>query len=157
VEKFNSLIDSSDPDLSGLQKSGGKLLVWHGAADNVIFPQDSIQYHKEVEQQMGASGRTLDNFFRLFMAPGVDHCAGGSIDGAGPTDPLTSLVDWVENRKAPTELAAATLPTAKSHFTRKLCPYPLVARYDGHGNASAAESFYCAKGFGNSSCSKTDH
>ncbi len=155
VKQFEAFIDSSDPDLSGLQKSGGKLLVWHGAADNVIFPQDSIQYRKEVEQEMGTSARRIDDFFRLFMAPGVDHCAGGSIDGAGPADPLASLIDWVEKKKAPSELAAATLPTAKSQFTRKLCPYPLVARYDGQGDPSAATSFHCAKGFGNSSCSKS--
>lgn len=156
-EKFNSVIDSSDPDLSGLQKAGGKLLVWHGAADNVIFPQDSVQYRKEVEAKLGASGRRIDDFFRLFMAPGVDHCAGGSIAGAGPTDPLTSLIDWVEKKKTPGELAAATLPKAKSQFTRKLCPYPSVARYDGHGNTSVAESFQCAKDFGRPSCSRATH
>ena len=157
VDKFNSLIDSSDPDLSGFQKSGGKLLVWHGAADNVIFPQDSVQYRREVEAKLGASARRIDDFFRLFMAPGVDHCAGGSIDGAGPTNPLASLIDWVERRKAPVELAAATLPMAKSQFTRKLCPYPLVAKYDGHGNSSIAESFQCAKSFGKPSCSLAAH
>ncbi|KAG7284400.1 hypothetical protein NEMBOFW57_010773 [Staphylotrichum longicolle] len=154
VEKFNAVIDSSDADLSGLQKSGGKLLVWHGEADNVIFPKDTIQYRKEVENKMGAAGRRIDDFFRLFIAPGVDHCAGGSIDGAGPTDPLGALIDWVEKKKAPQELAAATLPTAKSHFSRKLCPYPQVAKFDGHGDPSLASSFHCAKGFGNS-CSKS--
>jgi pimeloyl-ACP methyl ester carboxylesterase len=152
VQKFAGIIDSSDPDLSGFRKAGGKLLVWHGEADQLIFPQDSIQYRKEVQDKL-AIGRRIDDFFRLFIAPGVDHCALGSIDGASPTDPLASLVDWVEKRKAPEELAAATLPAAKTHFTRKLCPYPLVGRYDGHGDASVAASYQCAKGFGNS-CSK---
>ncbi|KAH6847107.1 tannase and feruloyl esterase-domain-containing protein [Chaetomium sp. MPI-CAGE-AT-0009] len=126
VDKFASVIDSSDPDLSGLRNAGGKLLVWHGGADNIIFPQDSIRYHGEVQKAMGV-GRRIDDFFRLFIAPGVDHCAQGSIDGAGPTDALGALMDWVEKGKAPGQLAAATLPTAKRSFTRKLCPYPLVA------------------------------
>ncbi|KAJ4288283.1 hypothetical protein N0V88_007475 [Collariella sp. IMI 366227] len=152
VEKFNSVIDSSDGDLSGFQKAGGKLLVWHGEADNLIFPQDSVVYRKKVQKTMGTAGRRVDDFFRLFIAPGVDHCAGGSIDGAGPTDPLGSLINWVENRKAPDELAAATSPTAKTTFTRKLCPYPLVAKYDGQGDPNVAASYHCAKGFGGSSC-----
>lgn len=33
VDKFASVIDSSDPDLSGFRNAGGKLLVWHGGAD----------------------------------------------------------------------------------------------------------------------------
>ncbi|KAL2136236.1 hypothetical protein VTI74DRAFT_4866 [Chaetomium olivicolor] len=146
VQSFESVMDSSDTDLSGFHRAGGKLLVWHGEADNLIFPQDSIVYRKEVENKMGVAGRRIDDFFRLFIAPGVDHCAGGSIDGAGPSDPLGSLIDWVENRKAPDELAAATLPTAKAQFTRKLCPYPLVATYDGHGDPNVAASYRCVKG-----------
>jgi pimeloyl-ACP methyl ester carboxylesterase len=142
VTKFNSIIDSSDPDLSGFRKAGGKLLVWHGEADHIIFPQDSIRYIQEVRK---STGHNVKDFFRLFIAPGVDHCALGSIDGAGPTDALGSIIDWVEKKKAPKELAAATLPTAKTHFTRKLCAYPLVAKYDGHGDLSVAASYHCAK------------
>ena len=150
VDKFASLIDSSNPDLSGFRKAGGKLLVWHGGADNIIFPQDSIQYRSDVQKAMAVSRRQLDDFMRLFIAPGVDHCAQGSIDGAGPTDALGSLMDWVEKGRAPGKLAAATLPEAKTQFTRKLCPYPLVARYDGRGDPSVAESYRCAEGFGQS-------
>jgi pimeloyl-ACP methyl ester carboxylesterase len=150
VARFDSLIDSSHPDLSGFRNAGGKLLVWHGGADNIIFPQDSIRYRSEVQKTMAVSRRQLDDFMRLFIAPGVDHCAQGLIDGAGPTDALGSLMDWVEKGRAPGKLAAATLPKAKTHFTRKLCPYPLAARYDGRGDPSVAESYCCADGFGQS-------
>jgi len=144
VEKFEEIIDSSNPDLSAFKRSGGKLMVWHGESDNIIFPQDSVQYRKEVQERLGA-GSDVDSFFRLFMAPGVDHCGLGSIDGAGPTNPLGSLIDWVEKGKAPRELAAATLPTAKSQFTRKICSYPLVAKFDGRGDPAAASSYRCTK------------
>ncbi|KAK3899381.1 tannase and feruloyl esterase [Staphylotrichum tortipilum] len=150
VEKLAAAIDSSDPDLSGLQRAGGKLLIWHGEADNIIFPQASIQYREEVQKKLGLTARRVDDFFRLFIAPGVDHCGQGTIDGAAPTDPLAALISWVEKKKAPQELAAATLPTAKTQFTRKLCPFPLVAKYDGHGDPTKAESFQCAKGCGRS-------
>ncbi|KAH6629962.1 Tannase/feruloyl esterase [Chaetomium sp. MPI-SDFR-AT-0129] len=142
VAKFESVIDSSEPDLSRFHRAGGKLLVWHGEADHIIFPQDSIRYHQEVQKAAG-SKKSVDEFFRLFVAPGVDHCALGSIDGAGPTDALAAVIDWVEKDKAPRELPAATLPTAKNQFTRKLCAYPLVARYDGKGDPAKAESYNC--------------
>jgi len=146
VDKFAAAIDSSNPDLSGFQKAGGKLLVWHGEADNIIFPQDSVQYRDEVQKKLGLTSRRVDEFFRLFIAPGVDHCGQGTIDGAAPTDPLGAVINWVEKRKAPQELAAATLPTAKTQFTRELCPYPSVAKYDGRGDPTKAESFRCTKG-----------
>ncbi len=146
VAKLAAAIDSSDPNLSGFQQAGGKLLMWHGEADNIIFPQDSIQYRDEVQKTLGLTSRRVDDFFRLFIAPGVDHCGQGTIDGAAPTDPLGALINWVEKKKAPQELAGATLSTAKTQFTRKLCPYPLVAKYDGHGDPTNAESFQCAKG-----------
>ena len=144
VQEFASVIDSSNPNLSGVQKSGGKLLVWHGGADNVIFPQATVQYYEEAGRRLGGGGR-LDDFFRLFIAPGVDHCAAGSIDGAGPTNALGSLIDWVEKGKVPQYLAAATGPKAKKQFTRKLCPYPSVAKYDGHGDPNDSMSYQCGK------------
>lgn len=144
VAKFDAVIDSSNPDLSRFQHAGGKLLLWHGEADHLIFPQDSIRYHHEVQKVAGTK-KSVDDFFRLFIAPGVDHCALGSIDGAGPTDALGAVIDWVEKDKAPRELPAATLPTAKTHFTRKLCAYPLVAKYDGKGDPTKAVSYNCVE------------
>jgi hypothetical protein len=148
VERWEGVIDSSDPDLSGFKKAGGKLLVWHGEADNVIFPQGTVKYYEEVAKRSGVRyGHRLDDFFRLFLAPGVDHCAAGSIDGAGPTNALGQLIDWVEKGKPPQYLDAATLPTAKTLFTRKLCPYPEVAKYNGRGNVSDASSYRCIRGW----------
>ncbi|KAK1749644.1 tannase and feruloyl esterase [Echria macrotheca] len=144
VAKFSDIIDSSSPDLAGFRRAGGKLLIWHGEADNLIFTQDSIRYRDDVQKHLG-NGYDIDQFFRLFLAPGVDHCGLGSIDGAVPTNSLESLVNWVENGKAPQEIAAASLPTAASHFTRKLCQYPLVAKYDGKGDQTIAASYRCVR------------
>ena len=73
----------------------------------------------------------VDDFYRLFLAPGVDHGAGGN--GAAPVNPLGALVDWVELGKAPAVLADAT---------RDLCPLPKVSRCVG-GNPKVASSFRC--------------
>jgi feruloyl esterase len=47
----------------------------------------------------------------------------------------------VEQGIAPDALPAAS---AKREFTRPLCSYPQVARYDGSGSTSEAANFVCA-------------
>ena len=100
VEMFGNVIGTDNPDLSGFKKAGGKLIIYHGLADQLIFPQGSIDYYKRVQQSIG--GRDTADFARLFLAPGMAHCAGGP--GAQPDNPLNQLVDWVENGKAPSSL-----------------------------------------------------
>lgn len=142
TRKFGSVIDSANPDLSKLQMSGTKLLVWQGLADQVIFPQDTIQYRQEVQKRLGGA-KTTDESFRLFLAPGADHCGLGDTPGAIPTDPLSELVKWVENDTPPEFLRAETPAKAPNHFTRKVCRYPLAARYKGYGDPAVAESYRC--------------
>lgn len=141
--KFDKLIGSANPDLSAFKTSGGKLLVWHGLADQLIYPQDSVKYLKEVEQKLGGEDAT-SKFFRLFLAPGVDHCAYGVPAGAAPVDPFAALVSWVEDGIAPEALQAETKSGAPAHFTRKICRYPLQAKYRGCGDTNVAESYSCA-------------
>jgi hypothetical protein len=135
--EYHEVIGTDSPDLSRFRDSGGKLIVWHGLADQLIFPQGTINYYDRVAQKMGGLNRT-EQFARLFLAPGVGHCGGGT--GAAPTDPLSALVTWVEHRHAPESLAGGN-----ATFTRPLCLFPEVARYQGHGNTNDAASFRCGK------------
>jgi pimeloyl-ACP methyl ester carboxylesterase len=137
---YSQLMDTANPDLSKLQASKAKLLMWHGLSDQLIFPQDSIRYYQSVDQ---ITRGTLDGFFRLFLAPGVDHCGQGTTPGAVPTDPFGQLLAWVENGTVPEYLHAATISGDPKTFTRKVCKYPLTARYNGHGNQSDESSFDC--------------
>ena len=139
VAKFSVIMDSANPDLSAFQRAGGKLISWQGEADQLIFPQDTVEYYKTVQSKNGRS-TSIDDFFRLFLAPGVDHCNGGTTVGAGPTDPFGALRAWVEKGTAPDELVAAS---AAGGFTRKLCRWPLAAKYNGHGDTKVAASFTC--------------
>ncbi|MFI5564233.1 tannase/feruloyl esterase family alpha/beta hydrolase [Amycolatopsis japonica] len=135
VREYDDVIGTSDPDLSDFRRAGGKLITFVGTDDQLIPPGGTLRYRHEVEREMGGSKRVND-FYRLFLAPGVAHCGGGA--GATPTNALGALVDWVEHGKAP-----ATLSAANGGKTRDLCPYPQVSRYRGHGDPAVASSYRC--------------
>ncbi len=136
-KEYGQLIDTSNPNLTAFRKAGGKLVTWHGEADQLIFPEGSTTYYNRVDP--ATPGRT-DDFYRLFLAPGVDHCGGGT--GPAPTDPLAAVVAWVEQGKAP-----AVLPAASQTATRNLCPYPQVSHYNGTGDPDQASSYRCARSY----------
>lgn len=144
VSEFSSTIATNNPDLSRFEKDGGKILIWHGLADQLIFPQGTINYYQRVQQAMGGADQT-DTFARLFLAPGAQHCA--SAAGPAPANPLAAVVNWVEHGKAPASiLGTVNDPTTNAvTLSRPLCAYPLTARYTGHGSTDDAKNFVCAR------------
>jgi hypothetical protein len=145
VEMYGTVMGTDDPDLSGFKAAGGKLIVWHGQADQLIFPQGSVDYYTRVQRSMGRSERKTTDFARLFLAPGVTHCGGGT--GPQPADPLGQLVDWVEHSTAPGALNGVVPDpsTGAVTATRPICMYPNVAAYKGRGPTTDASSFTCRR------------
>jgi Tannase and feruloyl esterase len=133
VGDYSSVIGTDNPDLTSFRDRGGRLLSWHGLADQLIFPNGSIDYRRRVDAALG-SKVSVNNFYRLSLAPGVEHCSGGI--GPVPVDPLSALVTWVEEGKAPDVLSARS---GDGSVTRNLCPWPLTQRYNG-GDVKKAES-----------------
>lgn len=139
--EYNDIIGTDDPDLRAFDAAGGKMITWHGLSDQLITAQGTVDYRKRVERAMGGA-RHVDSFFRVFLAPGVDHCAGGN--GPVPTDPMKALVNWVERGDAPETLAASTTSDG-SVVTRDLCRYPLHSRFTGHGSTTSADNYTCRR------------
>ncbi|KAH7388951.1 Tannase/feruloyl esterase [Cadophora sp. MPI-SDFR-AT-0126] len=140
-QQFTSMIGTDDPDLSGFGAAGGKMISWHGLADQLIFPNGTANYYDRVAQ----SDPGVSQYFRYFEAPGVGHCGGGI--GPAPTTALDSLVDWVEKGQAPVTLDAASFPINGISRKQRLCPYPLVSAYVS-GDPLNADSYHCATSFG---------
>jgi feruloyl esterase len=142
VEMYGAVIGTDNPDLHRFKAAGGKLLMWHGQADQLIFPQGSINYYKRLQREMGGKDDTAA-FARLFLAPGVTHCGFGP--GPQPETALGQLVQWVENRKPPDSLNGVVRDpsTGAVTATRPICMYPNVASYTGSGPTTEASSFTC--------------
>lgn len=138
--------NAANPDLRAFVARGGKLISYQGWSDQSVPPIGVIDYLNEVERFM-RDEQPVSDFFRLFMLPGVAHCAGG--EGPDRVDALTALETWVETGTAPDQLiayklkkdpgtfAAAHLPPANNdiEMSRPVYPYPEVARFkDGDSN-----------------------
>jgi hypothetical protein len=132
--QFDDVIGTDDPDLSAFAKDGGKLIGWHGQSDDLVDTQSVVRYRQQVEKNT----KRTDDFYRLFLLPGVAHCGAGT--APTPTDDLGALVTWVEKGQAPATLAAAN---PGGTVIRDICRYPMVARYTGHGSPDDAASFRC--------------
>jgi feruloyl esterase len=137
---YNGIMDAVDPDLKAFFGHGGKLIQYHGWSDPALAPESSINYYKSVLSAMGGAGKVSDSY-RLFMVPGMAHCAGG--EGTSTFDMLGSLEQWVEQRKAPAQIPASRVINGAVDRTRPLCPYPQVATYKGTGSTDEAANFAC--------------
>ena len=133
-------INAMDPNLKPFLARGGKLIQYHGWADQQIPSGSSVGYYESVLDTMGGA-RQVHEGYRLFMVPGMGHCGGG--DGTASFDMLAALEQWVEKGKAPDQITAAHVTNGASDRTRPLCPYPQVATYRGSGSTDDAANFVC--------------
>jgi Tannase and feruloyl esterase len=149
IRELGPSVNSLDPDLDKLRESGHKLLIYQGWEDPLVVPEASVDYWNAVADRAQKESRrahnsagTIDDYYRLFMVPGMYHCGGGP--GADSFDPLSAMVEWVEDGKAPDQIIA-TKYDKLGHpiFQRPLCPYPQTAQYRGSGDMNKAASFTC--------------
>jgi hypothetical protein len=153
--------DATRGSLRAFVARGGKLIIFHGLADSLVPPAQSVAFYN---RQAGALGgiKKLQENARLFMAPGVMHCGGGpgpdvfnSALGGLPSPPVkdpsddlfSALIAWTDGRRAPDRVVATKFVNGKPgaiDLQRPLCSYPLIARYNGSGAKGSAENFTCS-------------
>jgi feruloyl esterase len=140
-------IHAVNPDLAKFKARGGKLLMFHGwsdgGSDGSISPLNTVSYYESVLNYMGPN---QDDWLRLFLVPGMDHCGGGT--GPNQFNKIAVLERWREQNEPPKSITAARVNEGDViDMTRPLCPYPQQAVYNGSGSTNDAANFACkAKG-----------
>jgi hypothetical protein len=122
-------------------------MMYHGWNDAALPADNTQAYFKSVRRE---SGRAAADRTRLFMVPGMGHCAGG--DGPDTFDALGALDRWAELDAAPEQLTVAKYENSqlvawgkqmKPLSTRVICAWPKSPHYKGSGPATDASSFVC--------------
>ena len=136
----NDTLNALNPDLQPFFALGGKLIQYHGWSDPQISPANATQYYQRVADALGGRNK-IDASYRLFMAPGMGHCAGGN--GPNSFDMVSALEAWVERGEAPDSILAVHRTDGEVDQSRPLCPFPEEATYIGTGSTDEAENFVC--------------
>jgi len=155
LQPYFGNINTDNPNLSAAVKQGVKVISYHGQADILIPTAGSINYITRVSDALGGFSQ-VNTFNRLFLVPGMGHCAGvGTAQGiSGVSPPATAnsvplpatgqlfaaLVNWVENGTAPDQIDVSS---ADKSVTGRLCPYPKKPTYSGSGSVTSATNYTC--------------
>jgi len=129
-------IDSTSADLRPFAAHGGKLILVHGTADNIIPTNSSVDYYNRLRSTMGAD--ITASFARLYLIPGLGHGFGRFNAGF---DTIAVLDAWADKSIAPANLIVTD---NHSGHTRPLCDWPTYPRYNS-GDPNLSASFTCAQ------------
>jgi tannase len=131
--EYGSTLQTDWPDLTPFHRAGGKVIHFHGEADNSIPTASSVRYWESVRKIMypklsykeGAAA--LKDWYQLYIVPGAAHCATNPLmpNGPFPQTNLQVLINWVEKDVKPTTLNATVLQGEYVGENRQICAWPL--------------------------------
>lgn len=136
ISELTALQDANKTDLSAFADKGGKLLIAHGTADELVSHRATVEYYQRIQAAMGAE-RTRD-FSRFYLVPGANHAL-IEPEFSASWDSLTALEAWVRDGQAPQEQVVRDGSTPRS---RPLCEYTDFPQYVA-GDLNKASSFTC--------------
>nr|WP_211247540.1 tannase/feruloyl esterase family alpha/beta hydrolase [Cryptosporangium arvum] len=139
ISELSAVQDRNDTDLRPFARSGGRLLLLHGAADELVSHRSTNDFYERVLDTAGS--RTTREFLRYYLVPGANHANVGAPAFAANWDSLTALERWVGNGRAP---ADPVVTDSRDGRTRPLCEYPRWPKYRS-GDPARARSFECVR------------
>ena len=138
LSRRGALYDAQNSDLRGFRERGGKLILWQGFADPAAGAYGLPDYYDRLSRDAGGV-EAARGFARMFLIPGVYHCAGGYVPYE--EDLLGTLVSWVELGRAPDFVMATASLKDGAPRSRPVYAYPVQARYRGRGDVNDPRSF----------------
>lgn len=116
--RLQRVLDADALDYGAFRRRGARIISYFGWADPVISPRTGLAYYRRVAAAAGGYVPAQD-FYRLFMVPGMAHCQGGvgpvsfgqsiiapPLSGHRRHDIRAALEAWVEQGIPPDELIA---------------------------------------------------
>lgn len=129
--RYMDSLQTTLPDLTTFQSSGGKLLHYHGESDPSIPSASSVHYWQSVRSAMYSNAtaeeslEALQDWYQFYLVPGAAHCGTNSLQpGPYPEDNMEIMIDWVENGVKPTALNATVSSGTYAGETQMLCQWP---------------------------------
>ena len=138
LSRRGALYDARSSDLRGFRERGGKLILWQGFADPAAGAYGLPDYYYRLSREVGGF-EAARSFARMFLIPGVYHCAGGYVPYE--EDLLGALVSWVELGHAPDSVMATALLKEGGSRSRPVFAYPVQSRYRGRGDVNDPRNF----------------
>jgi hypothetical protein len=160
-ELFNAAIGTDQANLHAFSAGGGKMIMYYGLSDTLIFPRGAYDYYNRAAEKMKGSGpgkpsaasgmAALQQFYRFFPYPNNNHCGGAAAPAPlintsgtpGSGGLFEALVKWVEEGVAPDYIVASQNLGGGATRTRKICKYPDVQTYNGSGSTDDHNNFRC--------------
>jgi hypothetical protein len=139
ISYLSTIQDRNDSDLRPFAQAGGKLLLFHGSADELVSHRSTNDFYERVRDTMGPA--QTRQFMRYYVVPGANHADFGTPAFAATWDSLSALESWVEDGRSPVN---PVVTDAGSGRTRPLCEYPLWPKYRS-GDPDSAQSFGCSR------------
>ncbi|KAI8273730.1 hypothetical protein K4K60_010485 [Colletotrichum sp. SAR11_57] len=139
---FASNMETDEIDLRDFRDAGGKLMTYHGLADQSISPGGTLRYYNKVADFVG----NVTSFYKYYRVPGLEHCWGGN--GGQPEQMFSQLRAWVENGTEPQSSPVVVTTSNNTAQQQILCPYPQKATMDTScASANSTLCWSCSDGF----------
>ncbi|KAJ5755862.1 Tannase [Penicillium manginii] len=131
MNRYFDSLQTTVPDLTKFQKSGGKLLHYHGESDPSVPAASSVHYWQAVRDIMypGVSSQEslskLQDWYQFYLIPGAAHCGTNTLQpGPYPENNMDIMINWVENGVKPSRLNATVSSGTYEGETQMLCQWP---------------------------------
>jgi pimeloyl-ACP methyl ester carboxylesterase len=130
-EKFQATASTDSADLTQLERSGAKVIFYHGTSDPLIVPFGSYNYIQRLYDRYGVA-RTR-SFVQTFFLPGLGHQP-PALTGSEPAldQLLDALQAWTQHGTAPESFTEVTA----SGEDLKVCAYPDKSLVTGFSHGS---------------------
>ncbi len=139
ISYLSTVEDRNTVDLRPFARGGGKLILLHGAADELVSDRSTSDYYQRVRNVLGPEPTRA--FLRYYLVPGANHANFGTPAFAAGWDSLSALERWAERGQPPANPIVADI---NHNRTRPLCEYPGWPRYRA-GDPDSASSFACTR------------